>query len=210
MLNNKILIIDDDPLIISSMHRSLMLEETDYEISSANDGKTGLELYHREKPILILLDLHMPVMGGIEFLKSISLSPTDPCAVIVLTGHSDDSHIKKCFDLGVSAFLRKPFNMYEFFGLVKQVISFKKIQHVLKEQCKDHITAKQFSEEKHKLLSAIMHKIKKPLIPIVNCTRDLIEGKIDSEDARINKLKEIQDASTELVNVFENPYDIAD
>jgi CheY-like chemotaxis protein len=210
MINNKILIIDDDQQVINSIQGSLLLEENDYETTSANDGKTGLELYHREKPILTLLDLDMPVMGGIDFLRSISLSPTNPCAVIVLTGRSDDSNIKKCFDLGVSAFLRKPFNMYELFGLVKQIAAFKKIQHELNEQCRNNITAKQFSDEKNKLLSAIMHKVKKPLIPIVNCTRDLLEGKITSEDDRIKKLEEIQDASNALVDVFENPYDIAD
>ena len=209
MLNKKILIIDDDEPVINSIQRSLLLEENYYEIFSANEGKTGLELYHREQPILTLLDLDMPVMAGIDFLKSISLSPTDPCTVIVLTGNSDDSKIKQCFDLGVSAFLRKPFNMYEFFGLVKQVIAFKKIQHELNEQSKTHITAEQFADEKNKLLSTIMHKVKKPLIPIVNCTRDLLEGKITSEDDRMKKLEEIQEASKALVDVFEHPYDIS-
>lgn len=210
MLSKKILIIDDDQALINSIKRSLLLVEHDYETISANNGKTGLELYHREQPILVLLDLNMPVMGGIDFLKAIDLSPTDSCSVIVLTGERDDNNIKACFDLGVSAFLRKPFNMYEFFGLVKQVIAFNKIQHLHKEQCKSHITAKQFTEEKSKLLSAIMHKVKKPLIPIINCTRDLLEGKITSEEDRIKKLKEIQDASKALIDVFENPSDIAD
>ncbi len=210
MINSKILIIDNDPPDINSIQRSLLLEETDYEIISANNCKTGLELYHREQPILILLNLNMSVRGGIDFLKVIDLSPSDSCSVIVLTGQSDDDSIKACFDLGVSAFLRKPFNMYEFLGMINQVIEFKKIQHVLREQCKNHITAKQFTEEKIKLLSAIMHKVKKPLIPIVNCTRALLEGEITSEEDRIKKLEEIQDASKALVDVFEHPYDISD
>ncbi len=208
MPNNKILIIDDDQPAINSIQRSLMLEENDYQIITSNNGKTGLELYYKEKPILVLLDLNMPVMGGIDFLQAIELSPTDPCSVIVLTGNSDDSNIKACFDLGVSAFLRKPVNIYEFFGLVKQVIAFKKIQHVLNEQCRNQITAKQFTDEKKKLLSTIMDKVKKPILPIVNCTIDLLEGKITSEEDRMEKLKEIQDASNALVEMFENPYDV--
>jgi CheY-like chemotaxis protein len=210
MFDKRILIIDEDQTTINSIKKCLLREENDSEIISANDGKTGLDVYHREQPVLTLLDLDIPGMGGIDFLKSISLSPTGPCAVIVLTGNSDDTNIKQCFDLGISAFLRKPFNMYELFGLVRQVISFKKIQHELDEQYKNNITAKQFTDEKNKLLSAIMHKVKKPLIPIVNCTRDLLDGKITTEDDRIKKLKEIQDASQALVDVFENPYDIGD
>ncbi len=206
MPNNKILIIDDDQLIIRSIHRCLLLEENNYEIITATNGKEGLETYHKEQPILVLLDLNMPVMGGIEFLKEVNLAPSDPSAIIVLTGHTDDEYVKRCFDLGVSSFLRKPINMYEFFGLVKHVIAFKKIQQVLKEKCEDHKTAQQhFDDQKDQLLSTMIDKVKRPLIPIVNCTQALLEGTSISEEERIQKLQEIQDASKALVDIFENP-----
>ncbi len=206
MPNNKILIIDDDQLIIHSMHRSLLLEENDYEIVTANNGQEGLELYNKEHPILVLLDLNMPVMGGIEFLKEINLSPADPSAVIVLTGQTDDKLVKECFELGVSSFLRKPINMYEFFGLIKHVMAFKKIQRALKDNCEAQRTARlHFNDEKEELLSAMIDMVKKPLIPIVNCTQALLEGKAISEEERLQKLQEIQDASKALVDIFENP-----
>lgn len=206
MLNNKILIIDNDQLIIHSIRRSLILEKNDYEIITANNGQEGLDKYYKEEPILVLLDLDMPLMGGIEFLKEINLSPTDACSIIVLTGLSDEKHVKECFDLGVSAFLRKPFNQYEFFGMVRHVILFKKVQQVLKDKCNEQkIAHRNFKHEKQKLISSLMNKVKSPLIPIVNCTKALLEGRVISEEERIRKLQEIQDASQALVDVFENP-----
>ncbi len=206
MLSNKILIIDDDQLIVNSIQRSLMLENNDYEIISAGNGKKGLALYRKEGPVLVLLDLNMPVMGGVEFLKEIKLTPTTASAVIVLTCHTDEEYVEQCFDLGVSSFLRKPFNRYEFLGLVNNVIALKKVQHVLKEKCRDHKAARQqFSEEKNILLSAMMNRVKKSLIPIVSCTKELFEGQVSSEEERISKLREIQEASQSLVEVFENP-----
>ncbi len=206
MPNNKILIIDDDQLIIRSIQRSLTLEENNYEILTASNGKAGLEIYRKEQPILVLLDLNMPVLGGIEFLKEVKLTPTDPSAIIVLSGHSDDECVKRCFDLGISSFLRKPINMYEFFGLVKHVIAFKNIQKALKEKCEDNKTAQRhFDDQKTQLLSAMIDRVKRPLIPIVNCTQALLEGKVISEKERMQKLQEIRDASSALVDIFENP-----
>ncbi len=96
--------------------------------------------------------------------------------------------------------------MYEFFGLVKHIIAFKKIQQVLKEKCEDHKTTQQhFDDQKKQLLSTMIDRVKRPLIPIVNCTQALLEGKVISEEERIQKLQEIQDASKALVDIFENP-----
>ncbi len=147
MANNKILIIDDDLLIIDSIKKSLMLEDNDYELLSARNGKEGLELYHKEKPVLVLLDLHMPVMGGVEFLEEINLSPSGPSGVIVVSGSSDDEDIKACIDLGVNSFIEKPFNSYELIIQVKHVIAFKNIQQELNEKSETEISARQCSSE---------------------------------------------------------------
>jgi len=126
MLNNKILIIDDEQAVIDSIRDSLKKEE--YEILSANNGQDGIEIYNEEKPILIILDLRMPVMDGIEFLEHLKLTPSDPCFVIVLTGHGDNDAMESCFNLGISSFLKKPFNVYELMGLVSHSITLKQTQ----------------------------------------------------------------------------------
>ncbi len=109
------------------------LKSFDYELFSAHNGKEGLTLYNELKPILVILDLKMPVMGGMAFLEKIGLSLSDECAVVVLTGHGDDEEINACYNLGISAFLRKPFNIYELQGIVRNALALKKHEYELKK-----------------------------------------------------------------------------
>lgn len=132
MQGDKILILDDEQIVIDAISKHL--REYDYEIYSGKNGKEGLLLYQEVNPVLIILDLRMPVMDGVEFLRRIMLSPSDPCSVIVLTGHGSDEEMERCFELGVSAFLRKPFNVYELVGMVKHSIALKKIELNLKAE----------------------------------------------------------------------------
>ncbi len=136
MLNSKILIIDDELAVRKTILSAL--KNAGYELLFAENGKEGLELYQEHNPLLIILDLKMPIMDGVEFLETIKLAPADPCSVIVLTGHGRDEDVEKCFDLGVSAFLRKPFNFYELNGLVRHSITLKKNEEELKKH-RDHL-----------------------------------------------------------------------
>ncbi|MCG6551915.1 MAG: response regulator [Candidatus Magnetominusculus sp. LBB02] len=132
MENDKILILDDEQIVIDAITRHLSRKK--YEIYSGKDGKEGLALYDKVNPILIILDLRMPVMDGVEFLRRIKLKPADPCSVVVLTGHGSDEDMERCFELGVSAFLRKPFNIYELLGIVTHSIALKKVELDLKAE----------------------------------------------------------------------------
>lgn len=131
MLNNKILIIDDEEIVIDSIR--LDLKNEDYNIITAANGKSGLDVLKKEQPMLIILDLKMPVMDGIEFLEHLKVEATDPYSIIVLTGHGDNEDIKKCFRLGVNSFLRKPYNVYELRGLVENSFIQKQTQLKLYE-----------------------------------------------------------------------------
>ncbi|MBF0344775.1 MAG: response regulator [Nitrospirae bacterium] len=132
MYNHKILILDDEQIVIDAIKKHLKVYG--YKIHEAKNGLDGLKLFSEINPILIILDLKMPVMDGIEFLQKINLAPTDPCSVIVLTGHGSDEDMERCFELGVSAFLHKPFNLYELKGLVKNSIALKSVEQDLKKQ----------------------------------------------------------------------------
>jgi PAS domain S-box-containing protein len=126
MKKDLIFIIDDEELIIESIKDNL--ETEGFNIISANNGKSGLKLLDKYQPELVILDLKMPVMNGIEFLKHIKLTSASPFSVIVLTGHGEDEDIKQCFNLGISAFLRKPFNIYELLGMIRHAISIKNMR----------------------------------------------------------------------------------
>lgn len=131
MLSKKILIIDDKAAVRDTIRKSL--KDEGYELLFAENGKEGLQVYNEHHPALIILDLKMPLMDGVEFLEHIKLSPSNPCSIIVLTGHGADEDVEKCFNLGVSAFLRKPFNFYELNGMVKHSITLKQDEEDLKK-----------------------------------------------------------------------------
>jgi CheY-like chemotaxis protein len=122
----KILIIDDDVALQNTFRKALKNEG--YELLFADDGKSGLELVAREKPILIFLDLLMPVMNGFEFLEKIQPQPDDPYNIIVITGHGSDTEIQRCFKLGVNFFLRKPLSMVEICCLAQKCIAMKELE----------------------------------------------------------------------------------
>lgn len=132
MGNDKILILEDEEIVINAIKKHLKTDS--YKIFTASNGMEGLEVYNEEKPILIILDLKMPVMDGIEFLEEIKLTPFSPCSVIVLTGHGSDEDMERCFDLGIHAFLHKPFNVYELKGLVRHSIALKHVEQNLKKE----------------------------------------------------------------------------
>ena len=205
MISDEILIIDDEQSIINSIYRDIMFGDEEYKLYSANNGKDGLVLYYIHQPVLIVLDLNMPVMNGIEFLEKIQLKSTDKCSVIVMTGANDDENIKKCFELGVSAFLRKPFNNYEFIGLLKNAITLKRTQNELRDEIYERELAERIlNKQREKFVSVLMEDMKKPLITVKDYTGIIAGGEMQSEEEKNAKLQMIQESTEDLLNTIEN------
>ncbi len=104
---NRLLLIDDEPGIRRMM--SLDLRADGYEVSLAEDGESGIEAFTRERPDIVLTDIKMPGLDGLEVLKHIKeLSPETE--VIVITGHGDMESAVKSLQLEASDFITKPVN----------------------------------------------------------------------------------------------------
>ncbi len=100
----KILVIDDQPDVRTLT--DMLLKHLGYDVVLADNGWRGLELYRQEHPDVIVLDLIMPGMDGIEVLKQIrSVDLTQP--VIVVTGNSNPETEGEVRALGVSEFILK-------------------------------------------------------------------------------------------------------
>ena len=102
----KVLIIDDSPHVLASL-ASLAGRLTNVEVAGlAEDGEQGLELFAQLAPDIVLLDLELPGMGGIEVLKRIrQLDST--CLIIVLTSYAFAPLRERCMSLGADYFLDK-------------------------------------------------------------------------------------------------------
>ena len=106
MLSKKILIVDDSALSRRTLRR--ILESAGYEVVEADDGMTALELYFLEKPNLVLLDLVMKGMYGLEVL--VKLREMDPKALVVVASADIQSSTRQMVDeAGALAFINKPF-----------------------------------------------------------------------------------------------------
>lgn len=105
-MSRKILIVDDSALSRRTLRR--ILESSGYEVVEANDGMTALEIYFLEKPSLVLLDLVMKGMYGLDVL--VKLREMDPNALVVVASADIQSSTRKLVDeAGALAFINKPF-----------------------------------------------------------------------------------------------------
>lgn len=104
-MTRKILIIDDEQPTLKMF--TLLLEAMGYETVCASDGQEGVDKFMEERPEIVLTDIKMPIMDGIEVLRAIKKA--SPAAeVIVITGHGDMELAIKALNLDATDFIDKP------------------------------------------------------------------------------------------------------
>ena len=119
-MSQKIMIVDDSALSRRTLRR--ILESAGYEVVEADDGMIALELYFLEKPSLVLLDLVMKGMYGIDVL--VKLREMDPKALVVVASADIQSSTRKMVDeAGALAFINKPFVSEQVIAAVEAVLA---------------------------------------------------------------------------------------
>jgi len=114
---SKILIIDDEKDILNTL--SSILEDEGFTVSKAMDGKEGLAIFEREEPDIVLLDVWMPELDGIEVLKGIKKKNKD-AIVIVMSGHGTISTAVEAVKVGAYDFLEKPLSIEKVLEVVSR------------------------------------------------------------------------------------------
>ncbi|MFH1673886.1 MAG: PAS domain S-box protein [Pseudomonadota bacterium] len=119
--NENILLIDDEE-VVRNLGKDI-LEEKGYNVILAYDGVEAIDVYEKQKDKidLIILDMIMPKMGGIEtFDRLQSINPA--AKVIVSSGYSSDGQYQAVLKKGAKNFIQKPYNIYELYKMVRQVL----------------------------------------------------------------------------------------
>lgn len=112
-----ILVVDDEERILNFL--STKLKASGYEVFTAPDGVKGLEKVQAQEPDLVVLDLLMPKMGGLEMLKQVRTF--SPVPVIILTAKGADTDRIKGLQLGADDYLAKPFNPDELVARIEAI-----------------------------------------------------------------------------------------
>ena len=102
----RILLIDDEPDLLRVLARSLKADG--HEVATALNGPEGLSAFAGQRPAIVITDIRMPGMSGIEVLKRIKEREPD-AEVIIITGHGDMDNAVEALHFGASDFITKPF-----------------------------------------------------------------------------------------------------
>lgn len=114
-----VLVVDDEPQIRSSL-RGILAEEG-LRVLEAEDGRQALEVIHRENPELVILDIWMPEVDGLELLQQLRDDAAPP-AVIMISGHGNIETAVKATKLGAYDFIEKPFSLEALLRVVNRAL----------------------------------------------------------------------------------------
>ncbi len=125
----KVLLVDDEKEFVDSLSERLELRNV--EAGIAYDGEQAIKAVDEEEPDVLVLDLRMPGIDGIEVLRRVKKShPEMP--VVILTGHGTEDDEKKARRMGASAYLKKPVDVNQLTGVLQKVVGrFKKSKKVV-------------------------------------------------------------------------------
>ncbi|MCP4540913.1 MAG: response regulator transcription factor [Chloroflexi bacterium] len=114
----KILIVDDEPRIVSGVRK--YFEQAGFDVLAAYDGPTGLSLARTEKPDLVVLDLMMPGMDGLDVCRELRRESNVP--IIMLTARVEETDKLIGLELGADDYVTKPFSPRELVARARAVL----------------------------------------------------------------------------------------
>jgi DNA-binding response OmpR family regulator len=177
MSGESVLIVDDSAEITLFL-RQYILEPAGYKVLSARDGEEGLEVAVRDRPDLIILDMSMPRMTGLQMLSALRKTTCDS-PVIFMTLHGSERIAVEVFRLGVKDYLCKPFTVEEVREAVDRALKEKRLLRE-KEELSLRLAA---TEAIQRTMITLSHHINNSLVVVLGglrLTLDLLKkGEID-------------------------------
>ncbi len=166
----KVLVIEDELAILENI--SDYLEMNDYQVFRAMNGRDGLDLAQTANPDIIISDIMMPEMTGIDLLKALRLNPiTADIPFIFLTAKSEENDLRNGMNLGADDYLKKPFRNSD---LINSIQTRLRKSQIIKDK-----SDKRLEEIRYSLTVSLPHELYTPLNGIMGYSQ-LLKNDIDS------------------------------
>jgi two-component system, sensor histidine kinase and response regulator len=194
-LKSRILVVDDISKNLQVV--GTILRNEGYHVMPATSGLQALERVSAQPPDLILLDLMMPEMDGLEVCSRLKADPfTRQIPVIFLTASNEMEHLMKGFEAGAVDYITKPFNAPELLARVRTHLELKHARERLREM----------NEEKNEFMGIAAHDLRNPLSAIQGYAEMIIEDaqSLAHRDLEGNgqRIREAAKRMTEMVQNF--------
>lgn len=171
---HKILVVDDSRIVVEYVKRILEDEETGFEVIAAYDGEEGLAKAFDELPDLIILDIVMPKMDGLDVCRKLKdTEETKLIPVIMLTSSDYPEDKIKGFETGADAYIIKPFNPVELSVRVKGIIE-RNLYRLKKAEYETMEALERMAED-------VAHEVRNPIVAIGGFARR-IKNKTPEDD----------------------------
>ncbi len=190
-------------LIVDDITKNLqvvgtILRQAGYAVTPATSGAEALEGLREHLPDLILLDLMMPEMDGLEVCRRLKADPLmRPIPVIFLTASNEMEHLVSGFEVGAVDYVTKPFNAPELLARVRTHLELKHARQQLREM----------NEEKNEFMGIAAHDLRSPLNAVKGYTEMMREDPAMEQQERAGLLDRIHDATTRMVDMVQNLLD---
>jgi signal transduction histidine kinase len=200
MARPEILIVDDEPANLTLL--KTFLREGDYEVATFRHPLDAIAHAQESPPDLVLLDLQMPEMDGLEVCRRLRASPaTRLAAIIIVTALGSNEHRLAALEVGADDFISKPVDRIEVIARVKSLLRLKAVMDQLADA----------SVAKNEFVANMSHEMRQPLNSIVGFTEILL-GKPDAlkDEQRLRRyLENIHTSGEHLMGLISGVLDLA-
>jgi two-component system sensor histidine kinase/response regulator len=198
--NVNLLVVDDDELNRKMFGR--LLKRKDYNVETAATGREALSLIEKNNFDLVLLDIVMPEINGIEILKIIreKYSMTR-LPIIMVTAKDETEGIVQCLEHGANDYITKPVNLAIVSARIEAQVSLKR-----NEEAQDNLLLElqKLNYDKDKFFSIISHDLRTPLTPIIGASEFIIDCIDTMEKEEIKSFAErINNSAENLAHLLE-------
>jgi len=120
-MKHKVLIVEDNPMNMRLIE--MILKSNDYTLLKATDGEEALDIATKERPDLVLMDIRLPKVSGLEVAKRLKKNPgLSHIAIIALTAHAMKGDREKAIEAGCDSYLSKPIDTRQLPRLVADML----------------------------------------------------------------------------------------